>query len=215
MSKKIKTGEELEKLLQDDLAWRKKEMISLRILILKDTINEAILLRSSMALLCAHFEGFIKYAANKYVSYVSDQRIPNKLLKNNFVVFKLKEELKQCKNTDKNSVHQRLILKYEKLSYSNFEVKSDMISTHSNPSSEVIKEILCSVGIETDIFDLKKQYIDTELLSNRHKVVHGERYGIKKEDFQTTFDIIMDLLDDFNRVIICAADTKKYMKGST
>lgn len=214
MSKKIKTIEELDAVLQDDLAWRKKEMLSLRLLVLKDTTHEPILLRSSMALLCAHFEGFIKYAANSYVSHVSEQKIPNKLLKNNFIAFKLRAEFKSCKNTDKNSVHQRLISKYGELENSNFYIKGDAVSTHSNPSSDELKELLCSIGIETDIFNLKKQYIDTELLSNRHKVVHGERYSIRKEDFETTFNIIMKLLDDFDQVIIEAAESKKYMKES-
>ncbi len=57
---KIKTVEKLEELLMQDLAWRKKEMFSLKILVEKDEVNEPILLRAGIALLCAHFEGFIK-----------------------------------------------------------------------------------------------------------------------------------------------------------
>ena len=37
---KIKTVEQLEELLVQDLAWRKKEMISLKILVEKDKVNE-------------------------------------------------------------------------------------------------------------------------------------------------------------------------------
>lgn len=214
MSKKIKTIEKLEALLQEDLGWRKKEMLSLRMLVSKDATNEPILLRSSMALLCAHFEGFIKFAANSYVIYVSEQGIPNKLLKNNFIVFNLEEAFKSCKDTDKNSVHQRLISRYDELANTTFRINRNVVSTHSNPSSEEIKEILSSIGIETNIFDLKRQYINKELLSNRHKVVHGECYPIEKEDFETTFDIIMQLLDDFEQVIVDAAESKIYMKGS-
>lgn len=66
---KIKTVEQLEELLVQDLAWRKKEMISLKILVEKDKVNEPILLRAGIALLCAHFEGFIKRASNCYVGY--------------------------------------------------------------------------------------------------------------------------------------------------
>ena len=57
---KIKTVEKLEEILLKDLAWRKKEMVSLKILVEKDQVNEPILLRAGIALLCAHFEGFIK-----------------------------------------------------------------------------------------------------------------------------------------------------------
>lgn len=57
---KIKNIEQLEEILMSDLAWRKKEMLSLRLLVEKDSVNESILIRAGMALLCAHFEGFIK-----------------------------------------------------------------------------------------------------------------------------------------------------------
>lgn len=40
---KIKTVETLEELLMQDLAWRKKEMFSLKILVEKDEVNEPIL----------------------------------------------------------------------------------------------------------------------------------------------------------------------------
>lgn len=71
---KIKTIEKLEDLLMQDLAWRKKEMVSLKILVDKDEVNEPILLRAGIALLCAHFEGFIKRASNCYIGYVSEQK---------------------------------------------------------------------------------------------------------------------------------------------
>ena len=71
---KIKTIEKLEELLLQDLAWRKKEMLSLKILVDKDQVNEPILLRAGIALLCAHFEGFIKRASNCYIGYISEQK---------------------------------------------------------------------------------------------------------------------------------------------
>lgn len=45
---KIKTVEKLEELLMQDLAWRKKEMFSLKILVEKDEVNEPILLRAGI-----------------------------------------------------------------------------------------------------------------------------------------------------------------------
>ena len=50
-----------------------------------------------------------------------------------------------------------------------------------------------TIGIESDIFETKATYIDSSLLEKRHKVVHGERSDLDKEDFLTTFKIIIDL----------------------
>lgn len=187
---KIKTVEQLEELLVQDLAWRKKEMISLKILVEKDKVNEPILLRAGIALLCAHFEGFIKRASNCYVGYVSQQKKLYSELKENFTALKMEKEFKSCSKSDKHSVHKKLLILHKELLTKRFIEKYDennpFISTHSNPSSAELEEILETIGIESDIFETKATYIDSSLLEKRHKVVHGERSDLDKEDFLTT-----------------------------
>lgn len=214
MAAKIETVEELETKLQEDLAWRKKEMLSIKMMADKGDANESILLRSGITMLCAHFEGFVKFASNCYVKYVSAQKINTCLLKDNFMAYSLTNAIKQCSNTEKISVYQKVIDKVRGIYDAPFCEKRDVISTHSNPSSTELKEIVTSIGLETDIFDLKANYIDSNLLNNRHKVVHGECYPIDKEDFRKTFEVIMELIEQYEELIVQAADEKKFMKES-
>lgn len=214
MAKKIETVEDLETKLQEDLAWRKKEMLSIKMMADKGDANESILLRSGIAMLCAHFEGFVKFASNCYIKYVSAQKINNRLLKDNFMAYSLTGVMKQCSNTEKISVYQKIVDKVRGIYDEPFCEKRDVISTHSNPSSTELKEIVASIGLETDIFDLKANYIDKNLLDNRHKVVHGERYPIDKEDFKKTFEVIMELIEQYEGLIVQAADEKKFLKES-
>ncbi|MCD8020642.1 MAG: hypothetical protein LUF92_14010 [Clostridiales bacterium] len=212
----VRTVENLEELLFQDLAWRKKEMLSLKILVEQDQVNEPILLRAGIALLCAHFEGFIKKASNCYIAYVAGQKCLYSDLKENFSALKMEQEFKICAGSEKHSVHKNLLKKYEALSTKRFTDKYNLdkpyISTHSNPSSTEIGEILMTIGVETDIFDTKSQYIDSSLLANRHCVVHGERSELEKEDFLSTFNIIMELIDSYKDVIVMAADKKSYLR---
>ena len=214
---KIKTVEKLEELLMQDLAWRKKEMFSLKILVDKDEVNEPILLRAGIALLCAHFEGFIKRASNSYIGYVAEQKKTYGELKENFAALKMEKEFKSCAMSDKHSVHKKLLLMHDDLAPKTFKEKYDennpFISTHSNPSSKELEEILESIGIESDIFETKATYIDSSLLEKRHHVVHGDRSDLDKEDFLITFDIIIKLIEDYKDLIISAADNKKYLRG--
>lgn len=214
---KIKTVEKLEELLVQDLAWRKKEMLSLKILVDKDAINESILLRAGIALLCAHFEGFIKKASNCYIGYVSEQKKTYGELKENFVALKMEKEFKSCSESEKHSVHKNLIIKHNDLLKKKFEEKyfeeKPFISTHSNPSSSELKEILETIGIETNIFETKAIYIDSSLLQKRHQVVHGERSELVKDDFLSVFEIIIKLIDDYKELIVDAADNKEYLRG--
>ena len=67
---KIKKVEQLEELLVQDLAWRKKEMISLKILVEKDKVNEPILLRAGIALFYALKQRKIAGIVLFYIGYV-------------------------------------------------------------------------------------------------------------------------------------------------
>lgn len=73
----IRTLEHLSDALARDLAWRKKELAALRFACKatkqKDTLNG--LYRSSVAMLYAHWEGFIKNASAAYLEYVHFQRL--------------------------------------------------------------------------------------------------------------------------------------------
>lgn len=214
---KIKTIEKLEELLTQDLAWRKKEMLSLKILVERDKVNEPILLRAGIALLCAHFEGFIKRASNCYIGYVSEKKKYYSELKKNFAALKMQKEFESCAKSDKHSVHKKLLVMHDSLATRRFAEKynedNPFISTHSNPSSTELKEILDTIGIESDIFETKATYIDSSLLEKRHHVVHGDRSDLDKEDFLTTFEIIIKLIEDYRDLIIDAADNEKYMRG--
>ena len=83
---------------------------------------------------------------------------------------------------------------------------------HSNPKMDVLDDLLSILGIESDIFRLKKRYIEENLLRNRHKIVHGERYPVQYTDFIEIFDKIVGLMDDYNDLILKSAEDQCYMK---
>lgn len=217
MKVKIQTIEKLEDYLVADLAWRKKEMISLKILVEKDKVNEPILLRSGIALLCAHFEGYIKKGCNSYIAYVSSQNEEYAELKDVFAALKMEKEFSDCAKSDKHSRHSNLIKKYREMQNLKFKIdyveENPIISTKANPSSKILKEMLFSIGVESDIFETKTNYIDSNLLSERHRVVHGERSELEKKDFLSTYEIIITILDEFKELVIDSAKNKVYLKA--
>ena len=74
----IRTLEQLYDKLSDELTWRKKELTSLKLLSESSGIatdRQIALLRALVALLYAHWEGFIKNASSAYIEYVSFQRL--------------------------------------------------------------------------------------------------------------------------------------------
>lgn len=166
---------------RDCRKWRKKELIDFQMMI-HSTRNRTIC-RMGLALLYAHFEGFIKKAANYYIVFVSSQNLKISELKINFAAIFCQGNLSSCSETNKLSVYSNILHTFLD-SYENFNFNirysedKPIIKTGGNPSSLVFKEILNSIGLDFSIYETKQKYIDTDLLSNRHGIVHGEKIYI-------------------------------------
>lgn len=214
---KIKTIEKLEEKLENDLIWRKKELINIRALIQdkQNNIDKNILIRAGIALLCAHWEGYIRSAANMYVVYIGDSNVKTKDLKENFLALLLRKDIISSGVTEKTSVHTKLMDKISNAMESKFYIKytddNRIIKTNSNLSYELFDEILKSIDIENK-YKLKKNYIDSNLLKRRHEIVHGEKTEFEVDDFISTFEIIMNILEEFKDQVISAAEKKLYLK---
>lgn len=212
---KIRSIEKLQDLIDEDYIWRKKELIDLKLLI--HSTNNPMLRRLGIALLCAHFEGFIKQSANYYIVYVSSLNINLSELTSGFPAIHSSKLLKQCAETDKLSVYQRFLddflLNYNSKKFQVRYVPDDpIIKTGGNPSSSVIKEIVTSIGLDFAPYEIKRNYIDSDLLRNRHSVVHGEKIQIPLEEFDETYKNIFDIMIMFKTQIVDAAIHKIYLK---
>ncbi|MGB3758923.1 MAG: MAE_28990/MAE_18760 family HEPN-like nuclease [Rivularia sp. (in: cyanobacteria)] len=86
---KLRTAEQLSDKLSDELAWRKKELSEVKSLVeTKFSLSKHdALIRSGICLLYAHWEGFVKLAANSYLEYVRMQKLCYKDLSSNFLAF--------------------------------------------------------------------------------------------------------------------------------
>lgn len=169
-------------------------------------------------MLSAHFEGFIKQAANYYVVYVASQNIKVSMLNTNFVAIHTANLFYPCKKSDKITVYQKTIDSFlEKYLNENFKVKysedDPVIKTDSNPSSIVVRNIIESIGLDFSPYETKINFIDSDLLRNRHKIVHGDNIRIKISDFDSTFDVITSIMRQFYDQIINAAIDKRYLKS--
>jgi hypothetical protein len=211
---KIRTISKLQEKLDSDLSWRKKELINMRMII--QQTGDPMLIRAGIALLSAHFEGFLKLAANYYIVYISDQGIKTNRLKKSFLALKCKSKFKSCTNTEKTSAHTSLIEDLVSQQANNFHLKytneKPPISTESNPSSDVFQEILKTISLDFSPYEIKSKYIDSDLLKNRNDIVHGQKCYVIAADYYNTFDRITEIMDQLNAQIIEAANNQEYLQ---
>src|SRR3974390_1271635 len=100
---KIRTLEELVDALDREMAWRKKELFEIKRLVdsSKDSHREATLIRSGVAILYAHWEGFVKTAGTAYLNFVSMRRLKYEELADHLLALGMKSKLNQASQTKK------------------------------------------------------------------------------------------------------------------
>jgi len=211
---KINTLDKLDDCLSKSLSWRKKELIQMKLFI--NLNNNPTLIRAGFALLSAHFEGFLRDAANYYVIFISSQKVSYSLLKTSLLALKCKRKICIAGNAKKTSTHTTFLSEIFNLSNEEFSMKysidNPIISTESNPSSEVFKEILQTISLNYTPYETKKNYIDADLLKNRNSIVHGEKCIVTKAEYMSTFKEISGIMDMLSKQVLNAAANKEYLK---
>jgi hypothetical protein len=135
---KIRTVEALNKILSDDIIWRKKELSEVKSLIETKSFSSQkhnALIRSGICILYAHWEGFVKLTANSYLEYVRTKKLPYRELSSNFLALAMKEKLKEAKETNKPSLYIPVCDFFLFNLHERSSLPKDAISTASNGSS--------------------------------------------------------------------------------
>ena len=181
---KLRTAEQLSDRLSNELAWRKKELSEVKSLVETKKFSPAkhnALIRSGVCLLYAHWEGFVKLAANSYLEYVRMQTLCYEELASNFLALAMKEKLKEAKDTNKPSLYIPVCDFFLDELNQRCSLPKDAISTESNLSSQIFREITHILGIDFSLYSTKSVLIDTKLLRTRNEIAHGE-YSIFDEE---------------------------------
>jgi hypothetical protein len=213
---KLQTAEQLSDRLSDDLIWRKKELSELKSLVEnKDFSSQKhnLLIRSGICILYSHWEGFVKLAANSYLEYVRLKKLRYEQLSSNFLSLAMKDKLKEAKETNKASLYIPVCDFFLVELKNRSSLPKEPISTASNLSSEVFKEITYILGIDFSLYSTKSKLIDEKLLKNRNEIAHGNYLMIDTEEYIELHTEVIGMLDTFRNQIENAAVNEDYKRN--
>lgn len=213
---KIRTLNDLQDMIDAEMAWRKKELYALKSNIQSSrAFAKETALRSGIALLYAHWEGAIKNIAYYYLIFVSYQKIPYNRLKNNFLAITIKQKLAQFEETNKTTLQTMIIDSIIETYSETSQIPTEkIISTNSNLNSAIFQEIMCTIGLKTDYYEQSYKMIDEVLLNMRNNIAHGERLeniSLDENRYNEIHKIIIELIDHFAVQIMNAACLKVYL----
>lgn len=212
----IRTSDELLEKVAEDLIWRRKELTELKGIVNKSKDNlilSRVLLRTSVAILYAHWEGFVKKSSHYYLEYVASQRLPYQRLTANFIALSIKSKFSELGGNEKLSAGVDLanffcnsLTKKSNIPYRNG------VDTQSNLSSKVLIDIITILGLDISSFETKFHFIDSNLVNPRNHIAHGQNINISISEYQELHESVLALIETFRNEIENASITRKFEK---
>jgi hypothetical protein len=212
--KTIRTLIDLQNVLDSEFAWRLKEIAELKGAARRPQgLTEATIVRAGAALAYAHWEGFVKAASSAYVDYVGSTRTNCGDLVTSFAVLSLNGKIRTLVESKSAQVSTSAFeFLRDKLGQRAHLVGKEVISTESNLSSTVLRQILGAVGIEVTRYEARFKFIDETLLKNRHAVAHGDELVLDRFGWVAVADQTITLLRWIKDDVENAASTGAYRR---
>ena len=200
--------------LDEDFAWRKKELSNL--LLLANSDNENLIVKSMILMIYSHWEGFVKNTCKLYLKYVSDLEKNLSDLSLNFEAIAIKSKIKSLASSmDSPTLTNELALLDAIYGVDQLKFTIDksilrdkeksIINTQSNLKFDIFSSFLKITGIgDRNCIRSKKHYIDSVLLNNRNIIAHGSK--INGETFNVSLSDIKNLRDTMFFIMECLSD---------
>lgn len=218
---KVRTLEDLERRLSDELAWRKQELGSFHLVTDglyragKRTDMQAVL-RGAIALLYAHWEGYVKESTYLYLSFVSSKRIPIDQLSCAIapaIAGQYTDDL-LSKGSIPSITEFARIMRGSGESMKRLSVKKNQIDTGSNLNFRLFIRLSEAAGLPTEGFlenESLANLIDEQLLARRNKIAHGEHNFVDYNEYYEVRDGVLEAIDDFTNIVLIAASTERFL----
>lgn len=213
----IRTSEQLIDRIAEDLTWRRKELTELRALAQEsdDGLRSRVVIRSAIALLYAHWEGFVKRSSGYYLEFVASHRLPYRRLTPNFVGLALRSKFKDLSASEKVSGGAALadffctsLDKQSSIPYRN------VIDTKANLSSKVLIDIISALGLDESKFETRLRFIDSNLVNRRNYIAHGEDKFVSLAEYLELHDDVTALIETYRNEIENSSVLKRFDKES-
>lgn len=193
---KLRTLGHLQDRLDQDLGWRIKEIAEIK-LALKSArgLRETTLIRAGIPLLYAHWEGFVKSAAEAYIGFIALKRLSLGELASNFVALAAKTHLDELTHSNKSKLHINAVQFLRTQMSARAEIGyNTKVNTRSNLNSEVFDEIATTIGIDQARYFPRYNFLDSSLLARRNSIAHGEYLDLDIGTYSDLSDAVVTLL---------------------
>lgn len=198
------TIDDLSDQINGDRTWRIREISDLSDAVCRaDSISQRVLLRSLVTICYAHWEGYVRNSAQKYIEHIAIKRLAFSSLSLQFTRNHFLPRLSALSSSKvRLSGKCELVDEILELSSKRFSrLNPDLINTRSNLSFEVFSDICLICDLPLDLLSDKQTFIDVILLKRRNAIAHGEDAFINAEDRDSIANGTIEIMRRFGDAI--------------
>jgi hypothetical protein len=209
----IRTLDQLQDALDKEMSWRVKEVKAFSVASKGNGPERSYFIRAGVALLYAHWEGFIKASSEKYLEFVGSRGHKYSELKTCFSVFGLKSKLMTLAASRQSlaNIDAFDFILSEMENTARLQLGS-AINTESNLTSKVFSNIASSLNINLAEYTSRFNLIDESLVRRRNKIAHGEFIDIGGPEFGTLLDEVLQIMREYKTDLENAASLAAYKR---
>lgn len=190
-----------------------REISDLRSTIVRsDYIGQRVLLRALVAICYAHWEGYVRFAARKYLEHVALRKSPYSDLTRQFTRNYFLPRLAAL-SASRVGVADRCELIDEILDSADRKftrANDDLVNTQSNLNFTVFCDICLICGVPPEHYSGKQTFIDVLLLKRRNAIAHGEETFVEIGDLESLTDTTIELIRTFGDALENQAVLRTY-----
>ncbi|GAB1575376.1 MAE_28990/MAE_18760 family HEPN-like nuclease [Bordetella petrii] len=202
----------LSQQLTSDRTWRLREISDLKTAAFRADANlQRVLLRALVTICYAHWEGYVRFAAQKYLEHVSMRKLRFGELDPQFLRNHFMPRLAALSRS-KTSLAERCALIDEILGASTVRFSRanlDLVST-ANLNYDVFCDICLVCGINPAKLEIDPDFVDVFLLKRRNSIAHGEDTLVGAHDLDELADKTMGIVRLFGNALENRALLGKY-----
>lgn len=201
--------------LTEDFNWRLKEITDLR-KIATSVANgyEVAVRKAGIALLYAHWEGYVKFVGEAYIKYVAVRKITIESLTEEFFAMEISGPLKNYVGGPGDmSSRLSLIDEWRRMEKSQFKrIKDRGVSTGGNLNYQRFSEVCILFNIDPKKVIGNEEFLDKNILGVRNKIAHGESITVTEAEFLAASKFVIDAMRNFRTEAEFRVISKQYMR---
>lgn len=211
----IRTLDELEAALTADLKWRVHELFLWERLASKaNPVESRALLRGGLAVLYAHWEGYVKTASARYLELVSRRGMTIGQLRPELAAVALRGHLARIASDKTPERHTELVetMRTEAQIKADLPYSTTSVRTGGNLTFERFSSIMHSLGCDATAHAASSAHINRRILGARNEIAHGVEEYVSLEDWREARDVVESILRDVRTQLSNAAAQRLYLR---